>query len=48
MTGIDADTSQDIAEAINLKGGRYIEAQVQGSKDEANDGTLVVLAAGDR
>lgn len=48
MTGIDADTSQDIAEAINLKGGRYLEAQVQGSKDEANDGTLVVLVAGDR
>ena len=48
MTGIDADTSQDIAEAINLKGGRYLEAQVQGSKDEANEGTLVVLVAGDR
>jgi 3-hydroxyisobutyrate dehydrogenase-like beta-hydroxyacid dehydrogenase len=48
MTGIDADTSQDIAEAINLKGGRYLEAQVQGSKDEAQDGTLVVLVAGDR
>jgi 3-hydroxyisobutyrate dehydrogenase len=48
MTGIDADTSQDIAEAINLKGGRYLEAQVQGSKDESNDGTLVVLVAGDR
>ncbi len=48
MTGIDADTSQDIAEGISLRGGRYIEAQVQGSKDEANDGTLVVLVAGDR
>lgn len=48
MTGIDADTSQDIAEAIKLKSGRYLEAQVQGSKDEARDGTLVVLAAGDR
>merc|ERR1711902_333896 len=48
MTGIDADTSQDIAEAISLKGGRYLEAQIQGSKEEANEGTLVVLVAGDR
>ena len=48
MTGIDADTSQDIAEAISLKGGRYLEAQVQGSKEQANDGTLVVLVAGDK
>lgn len=30
------------------KGGRYLEAQVQGSKLQAEDGTLVVLAAGDR
>ena len=48
MTGIDADTSQDIAEAISLKGGRYCEAQVQGSKDQANQGTLVILVSGDR
>ncbi|KAK7872566.1 hypothetical protein R5R35_013794 [Gryllus longicercus] len=48
MTGIDAETSQDIAEAINAKGGRYLEAQVQGSKVQAEEGTLVILAAGDR
>ncbi|XP_074110544.1 nucleosome-destabilizing factor [Cotesia typhae] len=48
MTGIDAETSQDIAEAINAKGGRYLEAQVQGSKTHAHQGTLVILAAGDR
>ncbi|XP_066999314.2 cytokine-like nuclear factor N-PAC isoform X2 [Anabrus simplex] len=48
MTGIDAETSQDIAEAINAKGGRYLEAQVQGSKIQAEQGTLVILAAGDR
>lgn len=48
MTGIDAETSQDIAEAISLKAGRYLEAQVQGSKDQANDGTLVLLASGDK
>ena len=31
MTGIDSETSQAIAEAISLKGGRYLEAQIQGS-----------------
>lgn len=48
MTGIDAETSQDISEAINAKGGRFLEAQVQGSKVQAEEGTLVILAAGDR
>ncbi|KAF7994867.1 hypothetical protein HCN44_004339 [Aphidius gifuensis] len=48
MTGIDAETSQDIGEAINAKGGRFLEAQVQGSKVQAEEGTLVLLAAGDR
>ncbi len=48
MTGIDAETSQDIAEAISLKAGRYLEAQLQGSKDQANDGTLVLLVSGDK
>ncbi|XP_046639132.1 putative oxidoreductase GLYR1 homolog [Daphnia pulicaria] len=48
MTGIDAETSQDIAEAITGKGGRYLEAQIQGSKVQAEEGMLVILAAGDR
>lgn len=48
ITGIDAETSQDIADAINSKGGRYLEAQVQGSKTEAEEGTLIILAAGDK
>merc|ERR1712071_98823 len=48
MTGIDAETSQDIAEAITGKGGRYLEAQIQGSKVQAEEGMLVLLAAGDR
>lgn len=48
MTGIDADTSQDIAEAISLKGGRYLEAQVQGSKEQSCEGSLVLLVAGDK
>lgn len=28
MTSIDAETSQDIADGITSKGGRYLEAQV--------------------
>ena len=32
MTSVDSDTSQDIAEAISLKGGRYLEAQVISSE----------------
>ncbi|KAH7955060.1 hypothetical protein HPB49_024277 [Dermacentor silvarum] len=48
MTSIDPDTSQDISEAIMLRGGRYLEAPVSGSKKPAEDGTLIILAAGDR
>lgn len=48
MTGLDGDTSQDIADAIVSKGGRYLEAQMQGSRVQAEEGTLIILAAGDR
>lgn len=48
MTGIDAETSQDIADGILGRGGRYLEAQIQGSKKQAEEGTLIILAAGDR
>ena len=48
MTGIDADTSTDIGDAITGRGGRYLEAQMQGSKRQADEGTIVILAAGDR
>ncbi|CAL8079547.1 unnamed protein product [Orchesella dallaii] len=48
MTGIDAETSKDIEEAISIKGGRYLEAQLQGSKQESEDGQLVILCSGDR
>ncbi|CAN8006462.1 unnamed protein product [Ixodes hexagonus] len=48
MTSIDPDTSQDISEAILLRGGRYLEAPVSGSKKPAEDGTLIILAAGER
>ncbi|KAK9870041.1 hypothetical protein WA026_006136 [Henosepilachna vigintioctopunctata] len=47
MTGIGPDISMGFCEAIQNKGGRYLEAQLQGSKKEAEEGNLVVLAAGD-
>ncbi|KAJ8934106.1 hypothetical protein NQ314_013564 [Rhamnusium bicolor] len=48
MTGIDPETSKDIRDMIEKKGGRYLEAQVQGSKIEAAEGSLVVLTAGSK
>lgn len=48
MTSIDAETSQDIATSIIQKGGRYLEAQIQGSKNQAEEGTLIILAAGEQ
>jgi len=48
MTSIDSETSRDLSEAISNAGGRYLEAQIQGSRGEAEAGTLVILAAGDR
>lgn len=48
MTSIDQETSKDIEDAITSKGGRYLEAQLQGSKQESEDGQLVILCSGDR
>lgn len=48
MTSIDAETSQDIATSIIQRGGRYLEAQIQGSKNQAEEGTLIILAAGEQ
>lgn len=48
MTSIDAETSRELADALSGKGIRYLEAQIQGSKTQAEDGTLIILAAGDR
>lgn len=30
------------------RGGRYLESQIQGSKAQAEEGSLIVLAAGDK
>ncbi|KFM64947.1 putative oxidoreductase GLYR1-like protein, partial [Stegodyphus mimosarum] len=48
MTSIDPETSQSIAEAITSNGGKYLEAPINGSKTEAEEGTLFILAAGDK
>jgi len=48
MSTVDEATSQRIAEAVAAKGGRFLEAPVSGSKKPAIDGTLIILAAGDR
>ncbi|OAY63881.1 glyoxylate/succinic semialdehyde reductase 1 [Ananas comosus] len=46
MSTVDADTSSKISEAITKKGGYFLEAPVSGSKKPAEDGQLVILAAG--
>jgi len=48
MTTIDSDTSRDIQSALSGIGMRYLEAQIQGSKAQAEEGKLIILAAGDR
>ncbi|KAI3932853.1 hypothetical protein MKX01_031835 [Papaver californicum] len=48
MSTVDADTSIKINEAILQKGGAFLEAPVSGSKKPAEDGQLVILAAGEK
>ncbi|KAF5462779.1 hypothetical protein F2P56_018760 [Juglans regia] len=48
MSTVDADTSSKINEAITSRGGHFIEAPVSGSKKPAEDGQLVILAAGEK
>lgn len=48
MSTIDPETSQDIAEGIAQCGGRYLEVQIHGTRQEAEDGMLIILAGGDR
>ncbi|KAM7270294.1 hypothetical protein ACFE04_029508 [Oxalis oulophora] len=48
MSTVDAETSVKISEGIIAKGGRFLEAPVSGSKKPAEDGQLVILAAGDK
>ncbi|CAN6587103.1 unnamed protein product [Malus baccata var. baccata] len=48
MSTVDADTSSKISEAIKERGGYFLEAPVSGSKKPAEDGQLVILAAGEK
>ncbi|KAH8410076.1 hypothetical protein KR009_005608 [Drosophila setifemur] len=48
MSTIDPETSLDIGEGIKQCNGRYLEAQIHGSRQEAADGMLIILAGGDR
>jgi len=45
---VDPATARRIDAAISARGGRFLEAPVSGSKKPAEDGTLVILAGGDR
>ncbi|GFT34220.1 putative oxidoreductase GLYR1 homolog [Nephila pilipes] len=47
MTSVDPITSQEIAEAITFKGGKYLEAPISGSRALADEGSLLILCAGD-
>lgn len=48
MSTVDVATSTKICEAIIEKSGRFLEAPVSGSKKPAEDGQLIILAAGDK
>jgi len=48
MSTVDDATSQKISAAITEAGGRFLEAPVSGTKKPAEDGTLIILAAGDK
>ncbi|HPF71821.1 MAG TPA: NAD(P)-dependent oxidoreductase [Candidatus Krumholzibacteria bacterium] len=45
---VDPGTSAALAAEVAAAGGRFLEAPVSGSKGPAEQGTLVILAAGDR
>jgi len=47
VSTVDPETSVHIAEAVEIKGGRFLEAPVSGSKKPAEDGSLVFLCGGD-
>lgn len=48
MSTVDAETSSKISQAITSKGGHFLEAPVSGSKKPAEDGQLIILAAGEK
>ncbi|CAO2818928.1 unnamed protein product [Amaranthus hypochondriacus] len=48
MSTVDAETSIKINEGVTSKGGHFLEAPVSGSKKPAEDGQLIILAAGEK
>lgn len=48
MTTIDTVTSKDIESQLNSIGISYLEAQIQGTKEQAEEGRLILLAAGNK
>ena len=48
MSTVDADTSIESARLARQRGALFLEAPVAGSKKPAEDGTLTIMAAGDR
>lgn len=48
MSTIDPETTRKIGAAIESKGAKFLEAPVSGTKKPAADGTLVILAAGNK
>ncbi|MGO3740593.1 NAD(P)-dependent oxidoreductase [Marinomonas foliarum] len=48
MSTVDDTTSKAIADLISQAGGRFLEAPVSGTKKPAEDGTLIILAAGNQ
>ncbi len=47
MSTVDEATSRWVSEVVTEAGGRFLEAPVSGTKKPAEDGTLIILAAGD-
>ncbi|GFS76798.1 putative oxidoreductase GLYR1 homolog [Trichonephila clavipes] len=47
LTSIDPESSLEIAECITRKGGKYIEASMVGTRQDAEKGTLTILVSGD-
>jgi 3-hydroxyisobutyrate dehydrogenase-like beta-hydroxyacid dehydrogenase len=47
LSTVDEGTSRGLAAAFAEAGGRFLEAPVSGSKKPAEDGSLIILAAGD-
>lgn len=47
MSTVDENTSRNIDAGITAAGGRFLEAPVSGTRKPAQDGSLIILAAGD-